>query len=320
MNTNGKQAYSYYPGCSLQHGNHAYGVSTKAVAKALGFELVEIDDWNCCGATEYFSVNRLPAYALVARNLARAQDEGSTEMVVPCSACFLNLYKTDKNMKRFPKLGEQVNEALAAGDLHYDPGTIRVRHLLEMVINDIGMDGLKEKVKRPLYGLNLAPYYGCLIARPDTQFDSTEQPTAMDTMLDALGARSTEFSMKTFCCGGHMTQISEVTALEMIHKIVKNAAETGADAIVTICPMCQLNLDVYQDSANKLFDTDYRVPVLYFTQVIGLALGLSPKELGFGQEFVDAMPAVRKIQDTPPPRPKRERRSKQALPMPVMPE
>ncbi len=142
----------------------------------------------------------------------------------------------------------------------------------------------------------------------------------MDKMIEALGATSTEFSMKTFCCGGHMTQISEVTALEMIHKIVQNAAETGSDALVTICPMCQLNLDVYQDSANKYFNTDYKVPVLFFTQVIGLALGLSPKELGFGQEFVDAMPIIPKIKDVPPPRGKRERRAKQALPMPVMPE
>lgn len=320
MSANGKRAYPYYPGCSLQHKNHAYGVSTQAVAKALGFELVEIDDWNCCGATEYFSVNRLPAYALVARNLARAADDGATELVVPCSACFLNLYKTDKNMKRFPDLGEKVNDALAAGDLHYDPGTIRVRHLLEMVVNDIGAEGLKEVIKRPLYGVNFAPYYGCLIARPDTQFDSTEQPTPMDDMLEVLGAATTDFSLKTFCCGGHMTQISEQTAFEMIHKIIKNAAESGADAIVTICPMCQLNLDVYQDAANKFFGTDYEVPVLFFTQVIGLALGLSPKDLGFGQEFVNAMPVVQKIQDVPPPRPKRARRSKQALPMPAMPE
>lgn len=315
--TNG-HTYPYYPGCSLQHGNHAYEVSTKAIAKALGFELAEMDDWNCCGATEYFSVNRLPAYALVARNLARAADEGATELVVPCSACFLNLFKTDKNMKKYPELGAKVNQALEAGNLSYDPGTIRVRHLLEMVITDIGFARLKEAAKRPLYGVKLAPYYGCLIARPDTQFDSTEQPTPMDRMLEAVGAEVTDFSMKTFCCGGHMTQISETTAFEMIHKIIKNAAESGADAIVTLCPMCQLNLDVYQDSANRYFGTDYEVPVLYFTQVIGLALGLSPKELGFGQEFVNASSIAKKIQDVPPPKARRERRPKNALPIPEM--
>lgn len=312
--------YPYYPGCSLQHRSHAYQQSTEAIARSLGFELAEIDDWNCCGATEYFSVNRLPAYALVARNLALAADQGAEELVVPCSACFLNLHKTDKNMKLYPELGSKVNKALAAGNLHYEPGTVKVRHLLEMILTDIGVDRLKDRTRRPLYGLKLAPYYGCLVARPDSVFDSTEQPTAMDKMLEALGAQVVPFSLKTFCCGGHMTQISEETALDMIHRIVKCAADSGADALVTLCPMCQLNLDVYQDAANRYFETSYQVPVLFFTQVIGVALGLSPKELGFGQEFVDARVALNKIQDVPPPRATPARRSKQALPMPNMPE
>jgi heterodisulfide reductase subunit B len=315
------KTYPYYPGCSItQHHNHAYAVSIEAVARTLGFELAEVDDWNCCGATEYFSVNRLPAYALVARNLARAADSGAKEVITPCSACFLNLYKTDKHMKLHPELDEEVNKALAAGQLHYEPGTIHVRHLLEMVINDVGLEKLKERTRRPLYGVKLAGYYGCLVARPDPMFDSTEQPTAMDKMIEALGATPVPFPLKTFCCGGHMAQISESTALQMIHKIVENAAENGADAIVAICPMCQLNLDVYQGDANRLFGTEYEIPILYFTQVIGLALGLSPKEVGFGQEFVDAMPVVRKIEEVPPPRAKPQRRPKQALPMPVMPE
>ncbi|PWH19001.1 MAG: disulfide reductase [Ardenticatenia bacterium] len=312
--------YSYYPGCSLQHRSHAYQQSTEAIARSLGFELAEIDDWNCCGATEYFSVNRLPAYALVARNLALAADQGAEEIVVPCSACFLNLHKTDKNMKLYPELGSKVNKALAAGNLHYEPGTVKVRHLLEMILTDIGVDRLKDRTRRPLYGLKLAPYYGCLVARPDSVFDSTEQPTAMDKMLEALGAQVVPFSLKTFCCGGHMTQISEETALDMIHRIIKCAADSGADALVTLCPMCQLNLDVYQEAANRYFETSYQVPVLFFTQVIGVALGLSPKELGFGQEFVDARVLLDKIQDVPPPRATPARRSKQALPMPAMPE
>ncbi len=312
--------YPYYPGCSLQHRSHAYQQSTEAIARSLGFELAEIDDWNCCGATEYFSVNRLPAYALVARNLALAADQGAEEIVVPCSACFLNLHKTDKNMKLYPELGSKVNKALAAGNLHYEPGTVKVRHLLEMILTDIGVDRLKDRTRRPLYGLKLAPYYGCLVARPDSVFDSTEQPTAMDKMLEALGAQVVPFSLKTFCCGGHMTQISEETALDMIHRIVKCAADSGADALVTLCPMCQLNLDVYQEAANRYFETSYQVPVLFFTQVIGVALGLSPKELGFGQEFVDARVLLDKIQDVPPPRATPARRSKQALPMPAMPE
>jgi len=314
------KAYPYYPGCSLQHHTHAYQASADEVVRALGIELHEVDDWNCCGATEYFTVNRLPAYSLVARNLARAQAAGAEQVVAPCSLCFLNLHKTDKNMQKFPTLGARVNKALAAGNLHYDPGTVRVRHLLEMILTDVGLDELKTRARRPLYGVTLAPYYGCLLARPDSVFGSTEQPTALDELISVLGAQAAPFSLKTFCCGGHMTQISDTTAYELIHKIVKNAADGGADAIVATCPMCQLNLDAYQGQANAYFGTNYHVPVLYFTQVIGLAMGLSPQRLGFGQEFVDAQPVIAKIQDTPLPRAKPERRSKKALPMPVMPD
>ncbi len=314
------KTYAYYPGCSLQHRSHAYEVSNNAIAKALGFELVEIDDWNCCGATEMFSLNRLPAYSLIARNLALAEEAGSEEVVAACSLCFLNLAKTDQHMKKFAKVEHEVNQALAAGKLHYDPGSVRVRHLLELVLTDYGLDAIKECTKRPLYGLSLAPYYGCLLARPNSVFDNTEQPIAMDRLIEALGAKAAPFSMKTYCCGGHMTQISEATALEMIHKIVKNAADGGADAIVTVCPMCQLNLDVYQGYANQLFETEFEIPVMFFSQLVGLAMGFAPKDLGFGQEFISFSPLLEKIQEIPPAKVKPERRSKQALPMPVMPE
>jgi heterodisulfide reductase subunit B len=313
------KAYLYYPGCALQHRSHAYEVSNQAVAKALDIELMELDDWNCCGATEYFSVNRLAAYSLVARNLALAANSGAHELVAPCSACFLNLHKTDSHLQHYPDLQNAVNRALEAGELHYEAGSVRVRHLLEVIITDLGLDALRERLRRPLYGLNLVPYYGCLIARPSQVFDSAEQPTAMDHLLEALGAQAAPFSLKTFCCGGHMAQISEMTALEMIHRLIKNAAENGADGMVTICPMCQLNLDVYQEAANRYFETSYTMPVLFFTQAIGLALGLSPAELGLGQEFVSIAPLLDKIRDVPPPQAKPERRPKQALPMPVMP-
>lgn len=314
------QSYAYYPGCALQHRSHAYEIAALAVARNLGLELNELDDWNCCGATEYFSINRLPAYALVARNLARAEQSGAKELVAPCSACFLNLNKTDKHLQKHPHLAEKVNQALAAGNLHYDPGSVRVRHLLEVITTDFGMDRLKQLATRPLYGVKLAAYYGCLVARPNSVFDCAEQPTTMDQMIESVGAEAIPFSLKTFCCGGHMTQISQTTALEMIHKIIKMASEGGADALVTICPMCQLNLDVYQEQANQLFGTNYRIPIMYFTQVLGLAFGYSVDELGGGQEFVSMRSVVERIQDTPVPKPKRERRAKQALPLPIMPD
>ncbi|RME75505.1 MAG: disulfide reductase [Chloroflexi bacterium] len=317
--------YGYYPGCSLEKNAIAYHQSMMAVARKLNLEFAEIDDWNCCGATEYFSLELLPAYALVSRNLALAQNQlkNGRQLVAPCSACFVNLLKTDRYMARSPELARQVNEALAAGGLHYEPGSVEVRHLLDIIINDVGYEAVARQVVKPLYNLRVAPYYGCLTVRPglEKSFDNPEYPTSLDRLLDTLGAEVVDFPLKAHCCGGHMTQISEDTALEMIRRLLKNAADYEADVIVTVCPMCQLNLDAYQDSVNKKFGTRYRIPVLYFTQLMGLAFGLRPVELGFGKEFVSPTLALAKIGAEPPPRPsKKARPSRDALPMPEMPE
>ncbi len=317
--------YGYYPGCSLERSAAAYHQSAMAVVQTLGIDLVEIDDWNCCGATEYFSINLLPAYALVARNLALAQDQGiSNQLVAPCSACFLNLTKTDRYMMESSKLAADVNEALAAGGLHYTPGTVRVRHLLEVIVNDVGYDAVAARVSKPLTGLRVAAYYGCLIVRPGYGgiFDDPEHPTALDKLMRVLGAEVVDFPLRAQCCGGHMTQISQEVAFEMIRRLLKNAADYEADVIVTVCPMCQLNLDAYQPNVNQFFGTDYTIPVLYFTQLMGLAFGASPIELGIGKEFVDARPALDKIGVALPltEAPRRPERPKEALPMPRMEE
>ncbi len=318
MSDNAIHRYAYYPGCSITKNAAAYGVSTEAIVRTLDIDLHEITDWNCCGASEYFSINQLPAYALVARNLAIAADEGGTDLVAPCSMCYVNLYKTDKNMAAYPELGEKVNEALGAGQLAYDAGEMKVRHLLDIVVNDAGYDAVAENVKKPLYNLRLAPYYGCLIVRPDTGFDDVEYPTTMDKLMEILGATVVDFPLKAECCGGHMTQISDQVALELIRRLLHNAAEYEADAIVTVCPMCQLNLDAYQNDVNKRFGTNYNIPILYFTQMMGLAFGHSPKELGIGKELVSAEPALRKITAEAPEKPKKKRRSRKdkTLPMP----
>ncbi|MCA9949771.1 MAG: CoB--CoM heterodisulfide reductase iron-sulfur subunit B family protein [Anaerolineales bacterium] len=312
--------YNYYPGCSLERNARAYHESTTAVAAGLGIEFAEIDDWNCCGATEYMAIEALPAYALIARNLALAADQNGNgrQLIAPCSACFLNLSKTNRYMADSAKLAGQVNTALAAGGLYYRPDSVIVRHLLDIFVNDVGYDTLREKVTRPLYGLRAAPYYGCLIVRPayDSEFDDPEQPTTLDHLLRALGADVVDFSLKTACCGGHMTQISETVALGLIRRLLKNAVDAQADVIVALCPMCQLNLDAYQEQVNQHFAADYHIPVLYFTQLIGLAMGISQEQLGFGREFVDAAPALGKIQAEPRKEKKRKRPSTQALPMP----
>jgi len=219
--------YAYYPGCSITRSARAYADSTEAVAGPLGIELVEIDDWNCCGATEYIAINKSAAYALVGRNLAlAAKIDDVTTLTAPCSACYLNLKKVDRYMGKYPDLGERTNTALAAGGLHYKPGALEVKHLLDVITEDIGTETIAERVTQPLTGIKLAPYYGCLIARPeldDHPVHDTEYPTNMDDLLTALGAEVVDFPVKTNCCGGHMAQISADTAYDLIGNIISVA-------------------------------------------------------------------------------------------------
>jgi heterodisulfide reductase subunit B len=316
--------YSFYPGCSLSHSARPYAVSTDAVAAALDLHLHEIDDWNCCGATEYISLNKAAAYALVGRNLALAsQMNGNKQVVTPCSACYLNLRKANHYMAEYPDLAEMTNTALAAGGLSYQPGTLQVRHLLDVIYADVGPAEISERVTQRLTGLKVAPYYGCLIVRPEFEdhFDDTEQPTKLDELLSALGAEVVDFPLKASCCGGHMAQISADTAFSMIRRLLQSATDNGADMIVTICPMCQLNLDAYQSQVNHHFGTDFDLPVLFFTQMIGLALGLPREALGIGQQIVSADAALAKIGAKPEEKPARKRRKRKrdkSIPMPRM--
>jgi heterodisulfide reductase subunit B len=208
--------------------------------------------------------------------------------------------------------------------MHYEAGGLSVRHLLDIFVNDVGLDAIAEKVVKPLKGLRIAPYYGCLIVRPGFQgvFDDHEQPVALDKLMKVLGANVVDFPLKANCCGGHMTQISEPVAMDLLNRLLKNAADYEADILVTLCPMCQLNLDAYQGDVNRYFKTKYHIPVLYFTQVMGLAMGMSAQAMGIGKEFVDARPALAKIGvEVPEPEPaKKKRPSKEELPMPRMPE
>ena len=318
--------YIFYPGCSMERNARAYLDSLMAIRESLGIELEEIDDWNCCGATEFMSVSPLSGHALIGRNLALAEQQanGTHTVMAGCSACYLNLAKTDHYMLESPQLSETINTALAAGGLHYTPGALKVRHLLDVLMHDVGLEAIQRNVVHPLQGLRVAPYYGCMILRPDFdhRFNYPEYPAQLDQILGVLGAEVIDFPMKLDCCGGHMTQISKPVALELIRRLIHAAAEYKADLLVTLCPMCQLNLDAYQAEMNHYFHTDYHIAITYFTQLIGLAFGKEAKELGFGKEFVDARPALSRIGVQVPaaepvvaPKPKR---SKQALPMPSL--
>jgi heterodisulfide reductase subunit B len=319
--------YLYYPGCSMESSAKAYNESLLAICEPIGLHLEEINDWNCCGATEYIGISLTPAYSLISRNLALAslQANGTRTVVAPCSACYLNLAKADYYMQERPILGENVNTALAAGGLHYVPGSLEIRHLLDVIINDIGLDVIKSKVVHPLTGVRVAPYLGCMVPRPDYEhrWSNPEYPNELDRLLKALGAEVIDFPLKTHCCGGHMTQIGPSTAFELIRRLVSSADQYKAEAMITLCPMCQMNIDAYQGEMNRHFGTDYHMPIIFFTQLMGLAFGLDAKTLGFGREFVSARALLNHIGVEPPepiesPPPQRPRK-KEGLPMPSMP-
>ncbi|MBI3166285.1 MAG: CoB--CoM heterodisulfide reductase iron-sulfur subunit B family protein [Chloroflexi bacterium] len=320
--------YLLYPGCSMESSAKAYMESMNAIMEPLDLRFEEIEDWNCCGATEYLGINLIPAYSLIARNLALASDQigrmnGTGRMrtvVAPCSACYLNLAKADYYMQERPSLGVKVNEALAAGGLAYKPGTLDVRHLIDILVYDVGLEKIRGSVTRPLHGLKVAPYMGCMLPRPDYQhrWSDHEHPTELDDLLHALGAEVIDYPLTTSCCGGHMTQIGPETAFELIRRLVADADERGAHLMATVCPMCQMNIDAYQNEMNHFFGTDYHMPILFFTQLMGLAFGREPGELGIGMELVNARNALARIGVEVPitQEPAGPRKKDEGLPMP----
>lgn len=280
--------YSYFPGCSSSDGGaKAYGQSSQVVGKALNIDLIELEDWNCCGSTPYSSVDELTSISVSARNLALAEKTG-LDLVTPCSSCYVILSRANSCLKEYPQLKAKVDEALAAGGLEYH-GTVRVRHLFEVMVKDIGYDEIESKVKRKLGGLKVAPYYGCQIVRPGQGFDDHEFPQSLDRLIESLGAEATPFPLKSRCCGGSLIIPEEDVALGLIRKLLDSAATNGAECIITVCPLCQTNLDVYQGKVNRKFKTHYQLPVLFFTQLVGLALGIDIKELGIHKSVVPAM-------------------------------
>ncbi|MFA6319101.1 MAG: CoB--CoM heterodisulfide reductase iron-sulfur subunit B family protein [Elusimicrobiota bacterium] len=288
--------YLYYPGCSLKGTGKAYEESLLAVCRCLGIGLTEIPDWNCCGATAYMSAEELKAHALVSRNLALAEDAAAKgglkrEIVAPCSACYLVLSKTLHALEDSPKTRELVTGALKAGGLDMPKPGLAVRHPLDVLINDVGLEAVKAKIKNPLKGLKLAPYYGCQIVRPYATFDDQANPVTMDKLVEAAGAECVPFPLKTRCCGGSLTGTVPEAGLRLAYFILKEAKKRGAQAVVTVCPLCQFNLDGYQDKMASVYGA-VDMPVLYFTQVLGLAMGLSEEELGIRRGIVSAGPAL----------------------------
>jgi heterodisulfide reductase subunit B len=279
--------YAYYPGCSLETTGKPYDMSVREVFKALNVGLHEIEDWNCCGATMYMSVNKLVGYAISARNLALAKNMGM-DVCAPCSSCYTILRKTNRHVAWDPYARKRINEALSAADLSYD-SNVEVRHPLDILVNDVGIETIAQKAPFRLNGVKVAPYYGCQIVRPHGFFDDVDEPTTMDRLLSALGAEVIEdYPNKVRCCGGMlMTTYTEI-AENMNEDLLKSAVDYGANVIATACPLCQMNLEGYQPQINKRFNAHYKMPIVYFSQLVGLALGIDQKKLGLDTLLVDA--------------------------------
>jgi heterodisulfide reductase subunit B len=278
--------YTYYPGCSAEATAIPLGISVPAVAKALDIDLAELEDWNCCGSTPYHSVNKLEAAAMAARNLAIAEKTG-LDLVTPCSNCYVVLASVNEHLKELPSFREKVDEALAAGNLEYGGG-VKVRHLAEVLYTDITPEVIASKVTRPLKGLKVAAYYGCQLVRPNG-FDDPESPHSLDDLVTSLGAEAVPWEMKARCCGSSLIMPEPDVALELINKILRNAQEHGAQCLITPCPLCQINLDAYQSQVNSKFKTSYNLPVLFVTQLMGVALGIPAKELALSKNIVSPM-------------------------------
>ncbi|MBU1040541.1 MAG: CoB--CoM heterodisulfide reductase iron-sulfur subunit B family protein [Proteobacteria bacterium] len=264
--------YAYYPGCSLGTSAEEYDVSSREVLKRLGVELSEIPDWTCCGASAVEPVSSLLTLALPARNLALTEREcPGLDMLVPCSACYLNHLRVGRECAADRALPGRINEALGTEGLSY-AGKVRVRHLLDVLAGDIGPEAVAAQVSRRLEGLIVASYYGCQALRPYALFDDPERPRSMEPLISALGATAFRWDMGGRCCGASLMATRRDVALVSVAAILDAAA--GADAIVTVCPMCQMNLEAYQSQAHQA-DT---ISVLYLPQLLGLAFGLSDEQ------------------------------------------
>lgn len=271
----------FYPGCSLTGSSREYNESVVAIAKALDIELIEIKDWNCCGATAAHSLNEELSLSLPARIMALAEEQGLTDIVVPCAACYNRLKVTQHELENDQKR-LRVSEIL---QLPYK-GNLKIVNVLQL-LEAYGYENLKSKVTQP-FTHKVACYYGCLLVRPQSvlKFDRVEDPQSMDSLIKLIGGTSTDWAFKTECCGGGFSVSRTDIVARLSGNILKDAADRGAEAIIVACPMCQSNLDMRRGAINKTLQEPSNIPVIYITQAIGLALGIGARELGLKRHFV----------------------------------
>ena len=280
---------AYYPGCSLRHSAIEFDSSTRTVLRALGVDLEVVPDWTCCGASPAHMTDHLLAQALAARNLRQAA-QVSDELVAPCPACYQREKNAEVEVHADDALRAAVNEIM---DTPYT-GNVRVFNLPELLVEKVGLETIAGLVKPALSQLKVVPYYGCLLGRPSdlTGECDNEQPMKMDQLLAAAGAEVKWWNYKTECCGASVGVPKKIIQQVLTRKILEQALHAGADAIVTACPLCHQNLDLRQAQVNSACGTSFLVPVLYLSQVIGLALGFTAEEMMLGKHAVDPKPLI----------------------------
>ncbi len=274
---------SYYPGCCMHGTAKGYDQSIQAVSGALGVNLVEVDGWTCCGASSAHATDFELSVALPARNLMAAQKRG-LDVMVPCAACFNRFKAAEHHLREDADLKARIEEALQ-GRMQADHG---VCNSVDFFVNHVGLEPLREKVSRKLTGLKVASYYGCLLVRPPEVcgFDDPENPTSMDRLVEVLGAEARPWSFKTDCCGGALTVARTEQVVRLVDRLVAMAREAGANCLVTACPECMANLDMRATQG---------MPIFYFSELMGLAMGVpgADKWLKFHQ--IDPMPLLRQV-------------------------
>jgi heterodisulfide reductase subunit B len=275
--------YAYYPGCASESTARDLHASSIAVAEAVGMDFIEPDGWVCCGATAAHQTDRILATSLPAANLLLAQQMG-LDMVVHCAACYSRLKAANHEITTHPEIRQKVAQVIG---LDYD-GSVKVRHFIEVLLEDIGTDRLHGLLQRSLNGLKVACYYGCLLVRPQevTCFDNPENPTSMDNLIACMGGENLDWPHKVECCGGGLSPTRTDVVVHLSDSIISMARSAGADCIAVACPMCQINLDLRQSDIKKEKGRQHDTPIVYITQLLGLALGVEPKELGLDKLMV----------------------------------
>jgi heterodisulfide reductase subunit B len=285
---------AYYPGCSLHASSQLYDIQNKLVFKKLNVDLREIEDWNCCGATSASKTNDFLSVALPARNLGIADATGLSEILIPCSSCYSRTLVSQRRLQEDTPLRDTINEELS----HKVKGKIKVSSILEVLLPRVTSGELSEKATRKLEGLKPACYYGCLLTRFPSDVavpDDVENPQAMETVCKALGAEPIDWGYKTDCCGASAAVNDADVSLGLMAKILKDAVARGANCFVTTCPMCQFNVDAYQDQVAEKYGIRERLPVYFITELIGIALGMSPQAMQVDRHFVDSMRLLKEL-------------------------